>query len=170
MSRMIDDMLFLAKADNGLIVPDAQPVALEALCAQLLDFYQFSADERGIRFELSGNGIVQGDLSMLRRALSNLLSNALRYSPDAGVIRVTIERSADCVVLEVSNPGTTIAPEHLERLFDRFYRVDPARREGSPRNAGLGLAITRSIVQAHRGRIHCRSEQGWTTFRLEFPS
>ncbi|WP_213663735.1 heavy metal sensor histidine kinase [Stutzerimonas stutzeri] len=170
MSRMIDDMLFLAKADNGLIVPDAQPVALEALCAQLLDFYQLSADERGIRFELSGDGTVQGDLSMLRRALSNLLSNALRYTPDAGVIRVTIERSADCLVLEVSNPGTTIAPEHLERLFDRFYRVDPARREGSPRNAGLGLAITRSIVQAHRGRIHCRSEQDWTTFRLEFPS
>jgi len=169
MSRMIDDMLFLAKADNGLIVPDAKPVALEALCAQLLDYYQLSADERGVRFELSGAGTIQGDLSMLRRALSNLLSNALRYTPDAGVIRVTIERGAGQVTLEVSNPGATIAPEHLERLFDRFYRVDPARREGSPSNAGLGLAITRSIVQAHQGRIHCTSAQGWTSFRLEFP-
>mgnify|MGYP003118384526 CR=1 FL=1 len=169
MSRMIDDMLFLAKADNGLIVPDAKPVALEALCAQLLDYYQLSADERGVRFELFGAGTIQGDLLMLRRALSNLLSNALRYTPDGERIRVTIERGAGHVTLEVSNPGATIAPEHLERLFDRFYRVDPARREGSPSNAGLGLAITRSIVQAHQGRIHCSSAQGWTTFCLEFP-
>jgi two-component system heavy metal sensor histidine kinase CusS len=170
MSRMIDDMLFLAKADNGLIVPDAKPVALEALCAQLLDYYQLSADERGVRFELSGTGTIQGDLLMLRRALSNLLSNALRYTPDDGVIRLQIEHVADKVSLSVANPGATIEPEHLERLFDRFYRGDPARREGSPSNAGLGLAITRSIVQAHQGAISCTSQQGWTTFRLEFPA
>ena len=170
MSRMIDDMLFLAKADNGLIVPDAKPVALEALCSQLLDYYQLSADERGVRFELFGAGTIQGDLLMLRRALSNLLSNALRYTPDGELIRLDIEPSADGVALSVANPGATIAPEHLERLFDRFYRVDPARREGSPSNAGLGLAITRSIVQAHRGAITCTSTQGWTTFRLDFPA
>ncbi|MCF0016407.1 heavy metal sensor histidine kinase [Pseudomonas stutzeri] len=170
MSRMIDDMLFLAKADNGLIVPDAKPVALEQLCTQLLDYYQLPADERGVRFELSGAGTIQGDLLMLRRALSNLLSNALRYTPDGERIRVAIERGAGQVTLEVSNPGATIATEHLERLFDRFYRVDPARREGSPSNAGLGLAITRSIVQAHQGRIHCTSAQGRTSFMLEFPN
>ncbi|MDH0500185.1 heavy metal sensor histidine kinase [Stutzerimonas stutzeri] len=170
MSRMIDDMLFLAKADNGLIVPDAKPVALEQLCTQLLDYYQLPADERGVRFELTGAGTIQGDLAMLRRALSNLLSNALRYTPDGERIRVAIERGAGQVTLEVSNPGATIATEHLERLFDRFYRVDPARREGSPSNAGLGLAITRSIVQAHQGRIHCTSAQGRTSFMLEFPN
>lgn len=82
---------------------------------------------------------------------------------------MAIERGAGQVTLDVSNPGATIAAEHLERLFDRFYRVDPARREGSPSNAGLGLAITRSIIQAHRGDISCRSEQGWTTFCLQFP-
>lgn len=169
MSRMIDDMLFLAKADNGLIVPDAKPVALEALCAQLVDYYQLSADERGVRFELSGAGTVQGDLLMLRRALSNLLSNALRYTPDGGVIRLAIESGPGEVSLSVANPGTTIAPEHRERLFDRFYRGDPARREGSPSNAGLGLAITRSIIQAHQGCIHCDSAEGWTTFSLVFP-
>ncbi|WP_313055957.1 heavy metal sensor histidine kinase [Pseudomonas lopnurensis] len=169
MARMIDDMLFLAKADNGLIVPDARPVALEALCTQLLDYYQLAADERGVRFELSGAGTIQGDLLMLRRALSNLLSNALRYTPDGELIRLAIERTVDGVALSVANPGATIAPEHLERLFDRFYRVDPARREGSPSNAGLGLAITRSIVEAHHGRIGCSSSVGLTTFRLEFP-
>ena len=105
MSRMIDDMLFLAKADNGLIVPDAKPVALEQLCTQLLDYYQLPADERGVRFELTGAGTIQGDLAMLRRALSNLLSNALRYTPDGELVRVTIERRAECVTLAVTNPG-----------------------------------------------------------------
>ncbi len=169
MSRMIDDMLFLAKADNGLIIPDARPVELHELCEQLLDYYQLSADERGIRLERSGAGTLAGDRSMLRRALSNLLSNALRYTPDGGTIRVLIEQDADGVALSVANPGATIAPEHLGRLFDRFYRGDPARREGGPSNAGLGLAITRSIVEAHHGRIGCSSAAGLTTFRLEFP-
>ena len=105
MSRMIDDMLFLAKADNGLIVPDAKPVALEQLCTQLLDYYQLPADERGVRFELTGAGTIQGDWAMLRRALSNLLSNALRYTPDGELVSVTIERRAECVTLAVTNPG-----------------------------------------------------------------
>ncbi|WP_217474693.1 heavy metal sensor histidine kinase [Stutzerimonas stutzeri] len=168
MARMIDDMLFLAKADNGLLIPDAQPIVLNELCHQLLDFYQLTADERGIRFELSGQGQIKGDPLMLRRALSNLLSNALRYTPDGGVIHLTIASGRDGVTLSIGNPGTTIAEEHLPRLFDRFYRVDPARREGHPSNAGLGLAITRSIVEAHQGEIRCSSRDGWTAFDIVF--
>jgi two-component system heavy metal sensor histidine kinase CusS len=70
----------------------------------------------------------------------------------------------------VENPGEIIAPEHLEKLFDRFYRVDPARREGSPSNAGLGLSITRSIIEAHEGKIWCTSSNGKTAFHLKLPS
>jgi two-component system heavy metal sensor histidine kinase CusS len=169
MSRMIDDMLFLAKADNGLIVPERHCVDLRLLCAQLLEFYQLAAEERGVRLQLSGEGSLQGEPRMLHRALSNLLSNALRYTPDGQAIRVQIEAGDDGVQLCVANPGETIAAEHLERVFDRFYRVDPARREGSPSNAGLGLAIARSIIEAHQGRIRCTSEQGMTRFILEFP-
>ena len=168
MARMIDDMLFLSKADNGLIIPEQRPVALHELCASLLDFYGLSAEERGIRFELSGEATLQGDVLMLRRALSNLLSNALRYTPDGASIRLSLQQTEHAVRLSLANPGGTIAAEHLERLFDRFYRVDPARREGHPGNAGLGLAITRSIVEAHRGQIRCHSAEGWTTFELEF--
>ena len=168
LARMIDDMLFLAKADNGLMVPEAQPIELHALCEKLLDFYQLTADERDIRIELSGAARIEGDPAMLHRALSNLLSNALRYTPDGEVIRVGIEASGQGVVLSVGNPGATIAEQHLPRLFDRFYRVDPARREGNPSNAGLGLAITRSIVEAHRGEILCRSSAGWTSFEILF--
>lgn len=168
MARMIDDMLFLAKADNGLIIPEAQSIELRELCEKLLEFYQMTADDRGIRFELSGAARILGDAAMLRRALSNLLSNALRYTADGKVIRVDIVTAANGVALRVGNPGDTIPLAHQSRLFDRFYRVDPARREGSPSNAGLGLAITRSIVEAHRGEIRCSSNDGWTSFEIWF--
>jgi two-component system heavy metal sensor histidine kinase CusS len=168
MARMIDDMLFLAKADNGLVIPRVQPIELEALCGKLLDFYQLTAEEHGIRFELSGSGRIEGDPPMLHRALSNLLSNALRYTSDGGVIRLSIEAEVKGVLLSIGNPGATIPADHLPRLFDRFYRVDPARREGSPSNAGLGLAITRSIIEAHRGEVRCSSHDGWTSFDIVF--
>jgi len=112
---------------------------------------------------------VLGDKLMLDRAISNLLSNALRYTPAGKTILVTIKSGASAVTLTIANPGETIKPEHLDKLFDRFYRVDPARREGSPSNAGLGLAITRSIVESHRGKIWCTSGDGATVFHMEFP-
>ena len=170
MARMIDDMLFLAKADNGLIVPEQQPVALDIEVEKLFEYYRLLADERGIRLQLHGHAVVRGDVLMLHRALSNLLSNALRYTPAGASIQVELEQNANGSALRLSNPGPTIAGEHLERLFDRFYRADPARREGSPHNAGLGLAITRSIIHAHQGQIHCTSVAGKTTFCVQFPA
>ena len=170
MARMIDDMLFLAKADNGLIVPEQQPVALDVEVEKLFEYYRLLADERGIRLQLRGHAVVRGDVLMLHRALSNLLSNALRYTPAGASIQVELEQNANGNELRLSNPGPTIADEHLERLFDRFYRADPARREGSPHNAGLGLAITRSIIHAHQGQIHCTSVAGKTTFCVQFPA
>jgi two-component system heavy metal sensor histidine kinase CusS len=170
MSRMIDDMLFLAKADNGLIVPAQQPVALHALGLKLLDYYQILADESGIQLTLQGAATVQGDEQMLHRAMANLLSNALRYTPAGKSIRLSIRQNASATLLSVSNPGEPIAAQHLERLFDRFYRVDPARREGNASNAGLGLAIARSIVLAHQGRIYCSSSAAETTFTIELPA
>ena len=170
MARMIDDMLFLAKADNGLIVPEQQPVALDVEVEKLFEYYRLLADERGIRLQLRGHAVVRGDVLMLHRALSNLLSNALRYTPAGASIQVELEQNANGSALRLSNPGPSIADEHLERLFDRFYRADPARREGSPHNAGLGLAITRSIIHAHQGQIHCTSVAGKTTFCVQFPA
>ncbi|MDM8351167.1 heavy metal sensor histidine kinase [Pseudomonas sp. sp1636] len=169
MARMIDDMLFLAKSDNGLIIPEHEQIALEVVVGKLLDYYQLLADDRGIGLRVSGAGFVRGDVLMLHRAISNLLSNALRYTPAGKTISVKIRQSGSSTQLIVENPGETIPPEHLERLFDRFYRADPARREGSPSNAGLGLAITRSIIEAHQGRIWCTSANGWTAFHMEFP-
>ncbi|HBO6301727.1 heavy metal sensor histidine kinase [Pseudomonas nitroreducens] len=169
MSRMIDDMLFLAKSDNGIITPDTARIDLEKIVLKLFEYYSLLTEERGIELRLNGAACIQGDSLMLHRAISNLLSNAVRYTPAGATIDVTIESHADTVTLSVANPGDTIPAEHLKKLFDRFYRADPARREGHSHNAGLGLAISRSIVEAHHGRIWCTSTNGVTAFHLEFP-
>jgi len=169
LSRMISDMLFLAKADNHLIVPDRQPVDLAAEARGVLDFYEGLAEENHVTLATSGNGQVSGDRLMLRRAISNLLSNAIRYTPRDGRIAVTVDGGdASIVKLAVSNTGEPIPPQHLPRLFDRFYRVD-ASRERFSEGAGLGLAITRSILRAHGGDVQAHSAAGVTTFEMILP-
>ena len=106
---------------------------------------------------------------MLRRAISNLLSNAIRHATTGSTVRVDITLDHDShAVIDVTNEGSAIAAEHLPRLFDRFYRVDPAR-ERSSEGAGLGLSITKTIVDAHRGAITACSEAGLTRFRIRLP-
>ncbi len=170
MSRMIDDMLFLAKADNGLITPEQVSIELAQLVSRLIEYYQLLADDRGIRLSLHGQGKIRGDRLMIDRAVSNILSNAIRYTPDGRDISVRIQQSAEEVILTIENGGATIAAQHLSKIFDRFYRADPARREGDPNNAGLGLAITRSIVEAHKGRVWCTSADDITAFHIAFPA
>jgi two-component system heavy metal sensor histidine kinase CusS len=122
-----------------------------------------------VQLSRDGNAHIEGDRSMLRRALSNLLDNALRFTPADGEVRVQIVDQSKGLSLMVENSGNGISEELLPRLFDRFYRADPARHEGSSEHAGLGLAITQSIVRAHGGWIRCESDQGWTRFVIELP-
>lgn len=169
LARMITDMLFLAKADHGLMVPQRDPIDLAAEMHQLIEFYEPLAEESGVRLEVRGQGTVVGDRLMIRRALSNLLSNALRHTERGGNIRIAIATSDnDQVFVNIENPGKEIAPNHIIHLFDRFYRIDPARAH-SGEGAGLGLAITKSIVEAHRGRISVISGNGITRFELILP-
>jgi two-component system heavy metal sensor histidine kinase CusS len=114
MSRMIDDMLFLAKSDNRLLKPENNQIDLQEEVGKLLEYYRLLADERSIELSVSGAGSVRGDVLMLRRAISNLLSNALRYTPEGQTIRVDIRQKNTSTVVTVQNPGKTIAPEHLE--------------------------------------------------------
>ncbi|HEN8802403.1 heavy metal sensor histidine kinase [Pseudomonas sp. CM25] len=165
MAQMINDMLFLAKADHGLLVPGQAPLALHEEVDALLEYYAPLAEDSDVQMLREGEALLQGDRHMLRRALSNLLDNALRFTPAGGQIRVTLEAGPK---ISVANTGGSIEAAALPRLFDRFYRVDPARREGSSEHAGLGLAITRSIVQAHGGSIRAECEGGWTRFVIGF--
>jgi two-component system heavy metal sensor histidine kinase CusS len=170
LARMIADMLFLAKADNGLIVPSSEMVDLATEVRALFGFYEAFAEEQGVSLVLAGAGVVRGDRLMIRRALSNLLSNAIRHTPRDGSVKVLIDRrKSGETQLSVENPGEDIEPEHLPRLFDRFYRVDPSRQKASE-GAGLGLAITKSIVEAHQGTIQAFSSNGSTRFAITFPA
>lgn len=170
LARMIADMLFLAKADHGLIVPRSEPVDLAKEVRELFEFYDALAEDRGVGLTLVGGGIVAGERLMIRRAISNLLSNALNHTPRGGTVTVQIEPSANSGLrLSVDNPGDGIPPEHLPRVFDRFYRVDSSRRRVTE-GAGLGLAITKSILAAHRGSVNVQSGAGQTRFEMVFPA
>ncbi|MEI8031196.1 MAG: heavy metal sensor histidine kinase [Comamonadaceae bacterium] len=168
MARMISDMLLLAKADNGMVVPNRETFSLAAEVRALFDYYDAVAEEKGLRLTLEGDGEVSADRLMLRRALGNLLSNAVRHSPPNTTIRVSISAPADTISIAMENRGDTIPQEYLERVFDRFFRVDPSRQRSSE-GTGLGLAITKSIVVAHGGTISVASIDRVTTFWIMLP-
>ncbi|WP_260960945.1 heavy metal sensor histidine kinase [Pseudomonas citri] len=169
MAQLVNDMLYLAKADHGLLTPNREPLELAQEVDVLLEFFAPLAEDAGIHLHREGAGHIEADRNMLRRALSNLLDNALRFTPDGGEVRVRINDGAQGLDVSVENSGEGIPETLLPRLFDRFYRADPARREGSSEHAGLGLAITRSIIRAHGGQIRCESADGWTRFLIELP-
>jgi len=170
LARMIADMLLLAKTDNPLLTLRRDRIDLAAEIDRLRDFYQALADEQGVRVVRTGDGQTSGDAAMIRRALSNLLSNAIRHTPRGGAVSIGVDcDAANSCRIRVENSGETIPAEHLPRLFDRFYRVDPSRSRGGD-GAGLGLAIVKAIVAAHAGRIEVSSTGGVTSFVMSLPA
>ena len=169
MAKMVGDMLFLAQADNAQQLRTTAAVDLGQEARALFDYYEGWAEERGVSLRLQGTANVAGDRPMLQRALGNLLSNAIRHTPSGGTVEVKLgsEDGGD-VGIAVENPGADIPPEHLPKLFDRFYRVDPSRQRGDE-GAGLGLAIVKSIVEAHGGEVGVTSAQGRTAFKITLP-
>ena len=138
--------------------------------AQLCDYFEGMAEERGITLVNAAHGTLHAEPQLLRRALANLIANALRYgSADSPVqIDCTLAAQGDAVAqISVSNHGAPIAAEHLPRLFDRFYRCDPARAQPGD-SGGLGLAIVRSILQMHGGTVQVESGTNGTRFVLIF--
>lgn len=168
LARMISDMLFLAKADNGQIVPRQEKISLVEEVQALFEFYDALASERQLTLVHSGKGELMGDRLMLRRAMSNLLSNAIRHATPASTVTVMLAQRPDEVEICVGNQGETLAAEMLERIFERFYRAD-ASRYRVDEGAGLGLAITRTIIRAHQGEISATSEAGITSFHIVIP-
>lgn len=169
LTKTIADMLYLAQAEHGQARPESTPINLAQEVRALFDYFEALAEERHVRLALEGEApAIVGDRLMWRRALSNLLSNALRHTPAGQQVTVRLGTVGPHLQLAVENPGEPIAPEHVPHLFDRFYRVDPSRqRQGE--GAGLGLAIVKSIVEAHGGRITVASAAGLTRFVIEVP-
>ena len=177
LSRMIENMLFLARADNAQARIEPQWIDLRNALEKILSYYELLAEERNIRLALevrSENGKKArgwADELMLNRAVGNLLSNALRHGPrDCTVTVRAFGRADGSAEVEVANPGAGIEREHLPRIFDRFYRPCSSR-EGSSAGSGLGLAIVKSIAELHGGKVGVRSEPGReTSFTLSLPA
>lgn len=170
LTKMVNDMLWLAKSDNDLIKPALEPLDLTLELGELFDFFEALAEEKQVVLLLEGPPAnIMGDRSLLRLALSNLLSNAIRHTPHGGTIVVKLDKSDDSMVsISVINPGINIPSEHLSKLFDRFYRVDPSRQQQSE-GAGLGLAITKSIIESHGGSICAQSDNHTVSFSIALP-
>ncbi|WP_343804958.1 heavy metal sensor histidine kinase [Marinobacterium maritimum] len=169
LSRMISDMLFLAKADNGLQLPSTDRVDLAQEVGKLFDFYEALAEDRQVTLTQQGQGSTCGDRLMIDRALGNLISNAVRHTLPGGLIRVEIQTDEDQVRVNVCNQGSPISEHDLRYIFDRFYRCDPARSHGLTESTGLGLPITRAIARAHGGDVSVCSGNAETCFTLILP-
>ena len=167
LARMIDNMLFLARAEKPEAMLQRKPLDLAHLAGRVCDYFEGMADEQGMQMRNLAQGTLIADTPLLARAMANLVSNALRYGAPGSVVTLRTQQHALGLDLEVINHGEPIAAEHLPRLFDRFYRCDPARAQPGD-SGGLGLAIVQSIMQMHKGEVLVDSQPEETRFILRF--
>ncbi|KWF26125.1 heavy metal sensor histidine kinase [Burkholderia pseudomultivorans] len=169
LARMIDNVLFLARAEHPGFVTRQRAFDVHRELERIAGYFEGLADEAGSTLRVVGHGELTADLELFRRAVSNLLANALRYTPAGGVITMRVDETADALRVVVENPGEPIDPALLPRIFDRFVRGDPARSGGAPGGtAGLGLAIVRSVMELHGGTARAESDANGTRFILTF--
>jgi heavy metal sensor kinase len=172
LSQVVDSLLTLSRADSGQVKLNTEPVNLAALCREVCEFLDVLAREKGQTLVLTGQApvYVVADRAVLRRAVVNLVDNAIKYSPDGTTVTVGVGRRDGNSVVDVSDQGPGIAAAHRDRIFDRFYRVDQSRtRRGG--GSGLGLSIAQWAVQASGGRLTVESPEGaGATFRIVLPT
>ncbi len=151
------------------IAVERKPVDVGSVIARVVKLFAIQASEKGLRLESDGSELpmIAGDEVKLTWALSNLIANAIRYTPSGGTVRIETDAKDGTLLLAVSDTGPGIPPEQQDKIFERFSQPANAGEAGA---AGLGLAIVRDVVQAHGGRIHLDSAVGkGTRFTLELP-
>jgi two-component system heavy metal sensor histidine kinase CusS len=161
LSTIVSDMLFLSKADRGSRARRTAIVSLALEVAAVAEFHEVALEERSLKFIIDGDARSRVDPGLFRRAVSNLVSNAIRYARPSSTIRVAIKRSEGEVALYVENVGAPVPADALPHLFERFFRADKAR-SGSSGNHGLGLAIVAAIARMHEGTTFAESTGGRT--------
>jgi two-component system, OmpR family, heavy metal sensor histidine kinase CusS len=168
LSSLVDDMLFLSHADRGARARRGAPRSLRALAEQVLEYHEITFEDAGVSASVDGDAKAAVDDALIRRALSNLLSNAARYADKGSSVQVRIEpqTAQDCARIVVENRGAPIEPQLLPRLFDRFFRVDRAR-SACDQHHGLGLAIVAAVARMHGGRTLAESHGGVTRIGFE---
>ena len=169
LSKIINDLLLLSRMDSGREEFHLQEISLDRIVEEKYEQMRTLAKEKGVVMEMERKESlsVRGDPVKLRQLLLNLLDNAIKYTPEGGKVWLSLERSNGFARITVADTGIGIPEEDLPHIFDRFYRVDKARRDGG---SGLGLSICKLIVEAHKGRIDVDSKPGaGSTFRVYLP-
>lgn len=171
LKRMVDRLLFLARADNAETILNKTFLDAAKITGGVLDFFSALAEDRGITFSCECEGTVYADEALLRQALANLLSNALRHTPSGGHVGIRTRTSDAGCAISVSDTGPGIPESHWPKLFDRFYRVDTSRSSDGDVGAGLGLAIVKTIMRMHHGEVTVTSaDPSGACFQLMFPA
>jgi signal transduction histidine kinase len=162
LQRLVDDLLDLSRLESGGWLARKEVVGLRGLAEDLLREFESLARDRGVTLRSTGDAFVSGDEQGLGHILKNLLENALRYTPEGGAVTVAIDQEREEVRVAVRDTGAGIPTSALNRIFERFYRVDPARSRADG-GTGLGLAIVRHLVDAMGGEVWAESELGHGT-------
>jgi two-component system heavy metal sensor histidine kinase CusS len=169
-SRMVESILFLARADEAQAAVQRQALPLHDELQRIAGYFEGLAEERHLRLKTLGEGTLEADPLLLRRALSNLVANAIRHADEGSEILMRVAASQDGWRIEVQNQGPALPEESLRKLFDRFYRGDASRHQSSDSN-GLGLAIVVAIMQLHGGEVSVEQPvPGTICFTLWFPA
>ncbi len=176
LGRLVDDLLFLARQDSGIVQQQWVDVPLDALLMEVIEEQQAIATTQNLSLSLEivdrpnteDNFTVLGDWDQLARLFTNLVSNCVQYTPSGGKIVVELQLAVKskrnspivnpALQVKITDTGIGISPEALPHIFDRFYRADPARSHRSAAGSGLGLAIAKAIIENHRGQIHIESQ------------
>ncbi|OGB00805.1 MAG: two-component sensor histidine kinase [Burkholderiales bacterium RIFCSPHIGHO2_12_FULL_61_11] len=170
MSDIIKDMLFLSQSERGARARRTHVPSLAAVAFDVADYHEAALSDAELQVEIAGDFAGEFDVPLIKRAISNLLGNATHYAERGSTVRIELTpRGAGFVKLAVINRGQPIAAEHLPRLFDRFYRVDPSRTQAESHH-GLGLAIVATIARMHGGRPFAQSVDGQTSVGLVLAS
>jgi two-component system sensor histidine kinase SenX3 len=172
LGRLVQELLSLSRLQGADPLPEQEPVSVDRVVAEAVDRARTAAAAAGIRIVRGGErgATVLGSESQLVTALGNLIENAVHYSPDGTQVAVAVRRTEDAVELTVTDQGIGIAEKDLERVFERFYRADPARSRATG-GTGLGLAIVKHVATNHGGEVRVWSVEGsGSTFTLRLPS
>lgn len=168
LSLTVDNILFLAQADHTTLQIERATMEIADELRRIAEYFEGPADEAGLRFDVQASGTARVNAALCRRALHNLVANAVRYSTPGTVVRLSSHEEEAFSTIAVENEGMPIPPGQMERLFDRFYRADAVHARPAE-SSGLGLAIVKAIMDLHGGEVTASSSAtGTIRFELRF--
>jgi heavy metal sensor kinase len=171
LNRLINDLITLSRFDSSQLELERIPIRLDLLIKDICSLFQVLAEQKKITLEMNSNQeiMVVGDRARLQQLFTNLIDNAIKFTPEGGAIWVTVERNNGAIKVNIKDNGIGIPVEEQEKVFKRFYRVDKSRSRETG-GVGLGLSIAEQIAQAHQGKIEVKSELNrGSTFTVHFP-